>query len=198
MIICLEGIDACGKATQAQRMAEKIRGTLMSFPDYTTPTGFLIKKNLQGWAAADDPEVNALVLQALMTINRMERASFLNRYLHLHADDIVLDRYWPSGLVYGTADGLDYDWLIAIHEALPQAHHYVLLDIDPELSAQRRPDRRDRYERQAGLMQEAAQRYRDLWAEMQQTHKSQWHVVDGNGTVDEVEERIWAKLKDPT
>jgi thymidylate kinase len=106
--------------------------------------------------------------------------------------DLVLSRYWPSGVVYGGADGLDFEWLVDIHQHLPPAHHYVLLDIPPELSAQRRPGRRDRYERQAGLMQEVAERYRRLWsAAHQRAVRTQWHVLDGSAGIEDLEAQIW-------
>ena len=196
MIVCIEGIDACGKATQAKRFVKRTGARLFAFPDYETPSGQLIKANLEDdadCAFSPNPLNRALVLQSLMLTNRMEKAPAIHAY-RMNGKDVVLDRYWPSGLVYGAADGLDYAWLVQIHKHLPQAHHYILLDIEPELSAERRPDRRDRYERQTGLMEQAAERYRDVWAEMTQYHMSGWHVVDGDGTEEEVEKAIWACL----
>jgi dTMP kinase len=194
MIVCLEGIDASGKSTQAGRMAERLNARLIHFPDYDTPSGRLIRRHLQNERQGGDHLYQAFVLQSLMLTNRMEKASFINSYL-LGGGALVLDRYWPSGLVYGAADGLDYQWLVEIHQHLPQAHHYILLDTVPDLSAERRPERRDRYEKQAGLMEDVARRYRDVWVGMQKTHGSEWHVVDGHGTVEEVEAEIWHWMK---
>lgn len=190
MIVCLEGIDACGKTTQAERMAARLRARCIHFPDYETPSGRLIYRHLQDEWKDGDRLHEALVLQSLMLTNRMEKAGFIHGCLW-GGGDLVLARYWPSGLVYGAADGLDYDWLVEIHRHLPQANHYVLLDIVPDLSVERRPERRDRYERQAGLMEDVARRYRDVWVGMQKTHSSRWHVVDGHGPVEEVEAEIW-------
>ena len=196
MIICLEGIDACGKATQAERFVARTRAELFSFPDYETPSGQLIRANLEDdadCAFSPNPLHRALVLQSLMLTNRMEKAPAIHT-CRMNNRDVVLDRYWPSGLVYGAADGLDYDWLVEIHKHLPQAHHYFLLDIDPELSAERRPDRRDRYEKQPGLMEDAAERYRGVWLSMQQYHMSSWHIIDASASPDDVEEAIWKRM----
>lgn len=203
MIVCLEGIDASGKATQAKLLANRLHAHLYSFPDYSSRTGRLIAQHLQrewygqyrdGGAGAPDHHLNALVFQALMLTNRMELAPTIMRH-RLNSQDVVLDRYWPSGVVYGGADGIDLDYLIEIHKHLPQAHHYVLLDVDPEVSAQRRPERADRYEQQEGLMAEGVERYRELWAMMRRLHSSTWQVVSGIGSIEEVEARIWAALR---
>lgn len=210
MIVCLEGIDACGKATQAKLLAERLGAKLYSFPDYSSPTGQLIGQHLrQEWYAVFEEQsdcgcdrckvgrqpLNALVFQSLMLTNRLELASMLARH-RMYSQDAVLDRYWPSGVVYGGADGLDHQYLLDIHRILPQAHYYLLIDISPELSSERRPERRDRYEAQSGLMEQAAERYRALWAEMKsQGWPGSWSVVDGDGTVQEVRGRIWQALR---
>lgn len=196
MIVCLEGIDASGKATQAKLLANRLHAFLYSFPDYETRTGRLINQHLRDeWCAyPQDPQSDALVFQSLMLTNRMELAPTIMRH-RLNSQDVVLDRYWPSGVVYGGADGIDLDYLIEIHKNLPQAHHYLLLDVEPSASSDRRPERRDRYEAQQGLMSDAANRYRELWAMMKQFHASAWQVIDGNGSIEEVESRIWEALK---
>lgn len=208
MIVCLEGIDAAGKATQAKRLAERLGAALYSFPDYDSPTGRLIGQHLrQEWycvfeefdcscqrCEAGRQPLNDLVFQSLMLTNRMEVAAQLTQH-RLHNQDVVLDRYWPSGVVYGGADGLDHQYLLKIHETLPQAHYYLLLDINPKVSDERRPERRDRYEAQVELMETAAVRYRALWSQMvEKKWPGIWRVVDGQGTVEEVGRRVWQAL----
>ena len=200
MIVCLEGIDACGKGTQSKLLANRMHAHLYHFPEYTSRTGRLIQRHLKGeWTAvdgsgADSSELNALVFQSLMLTNRMELASQLMQH-RLAGRDIVLDRYWPSGIVYGSADGLSFEYLLEIHKTLPQAHHYVLIDIPAEASKNRRPERSDRYERQEGLMENVAERYRELWELMSRLHMSSWHMVDGTGSIADVEARILSVLK---
>ena len=199
MIVCLEGIDAAGKATQAERLAKRLDARLLSFPNYGTRSGILIGDHLQQlWQArymveGQRPELDALVFQSLMLTNRMEAASNI-RAAKAAGNGLVLDRYWPSGIAYGSADGLDFDWLLKIHEHLPQAHIYVLVDINPDLSARRRPERADRYEMQPGLMEEVASNYHRLWNMMRHKHPAEWAVVDGNGSIEQVESEIWDRV----
>lgn len=201
MIVCLEGIDACGKQTQSERLAERLTARRYCFPDYSSLTGQLIGRHLQShWSASypdeDSKLLDAVVFQSLMLTNRMEVAAKLLK-ARLNQEDVVLDRYWPSGIVYGSADGIPVDYLLEIHTILPQAHHYILIDIEASESLQRRPDRQDRYEKDLDLMVQVSQQYRELWEMMARFHMSRWHVVDGSGTPDQVEQQIWQALESP-
>ena len=224
-IIALEGCDGAGKNTQAKKLAAHLNAKLFSFPDYETETGQAILGNLQQrWAAAEldsstlhtprsfhltglPHRLNALALQSLFTINRYEVAAKVAAAAL--AGHVVLDRYWLSGVVYGTCDGLDEDWLIRIHERLPQPDVWILLDVPPEASVQRRPERRDRYESD-GNMGKRRELYRTLWADRQgdtasrvdvsdtgfcyivgrTVLSSKWILVDGTETVGAVHNTI--------
>lgn len=204
MLIAIEGIDAAGKHTQSKLLAEALQAKLFSFPDYKTPIGHIIKGHLKGyWEAApvtdtaltvdkvgDVDLLNAFIFQALQTTNRMEHATAIAEHLN---DDVhvVADRYWQSGWVYGQADGLDPEWLLRIQCYLPQPDLNLLLDIPPGHSTSRRPERRDRYEKQAGLMDTVSKLYRKLWRHRSSTPEpGRWVTIDGIGTIDEVHQRI--------
>lgn len=140
----------------------------------------------------DVDALNAVVFQALQLTNRMEHATAIRGQLQ-QGEHVVADRYWPSGWVYGQADGLDPEWVMRIQEHLPWPDLYLLIDIDPDMSAERRPERRDRYEEQEGLMERVTALYRQLWAE-QQTQwddgDTRWIVIDGRGSISEVAAQI--------
>lgn len=205
MFVCLEGIDASGKATHSRRLAERLKAKLFSFPDYNTPMGHLIKGHLlRYWRAepADTvpanakPEavdiLNAKVFQALQLANRMEHAQEINDLVST-GHNVVTDRYWPSGFVYGAADGLDGQYIMETQRFLPQPDLFILMDIDPEDSILRRPERRDRYETQAGLMEQVAGLYRELWQVSAPLHAlgKRWVVVDARGTQEETAAKVW-------
>lgn len=199
MKVVIEGCDASGKATQTKILADRLSAALFSFPDYTTPTGKVILAHLKEewvcrrlsygeWSKADcDP----LVFQSLMTINRFEVAPRILKAVS-QGRHVVFDRYYASAIVYGVCDGLDRQWIEQIQAQLPEPDLWLYLDVPPEESVRRRPERRDRYEKQAGLMSRVLEGYRTLFAEkaafIQGKH---WHIVDGTGTVAEVKERVW-------
>jgi dTMP kinase len=204
MIIALEGVDASGKATQSQRMKARfesigVAALVYDFPHYQSETGKVIKKMLKEELCAftfdafnrpvdPPPKTTALILQSLMTANRYEAIDLLQSYKNDLRRVLILDRYWASGLVYGASDGLDEHWLMDVHAMLPAPDAWVLLDIPVELSFIRRPKRRDKYEGALSKIEDVASRYRDLFA------LRDWYVVNGVGSVDDVEGRIWMAL----
>ncbi len=208
-LIAIEGTDAAGKATHSKALAEKMGGLRISFPVYESPTGKLIKAHLhREWncRSIDDAkawwpnepvqerqhEGDALVFQALMTVNRLECASAITRALV--TQPVILDRYWASGLVYGQADGLDPAWLRSIHEIMPHPDLWLLLDIDPADSVRRRPERRDRYEKQPGLMDTIVAKYREVWIAERSMHvyrpKDAWTIIDARGSREDTFDQI--------
>jgi len=146
--------------------------------------------------AKTEDETRALVLQSLMTTNRLEVFDMLTEYARHPERHLVLDRYYTSGLVYGQADGLPLDYLFDIHKALPPADLWLFLDIPPEESRKRRPERRDEYERRAGFMEKVALGYMELFRVLIPGKPSgKWVVIDGLGTADEVHERILTEVR---
>jgi dTMP kinase len=199
VIIAIEGPDGSGKSTVARRVVETLGLALQVFPDRSTPVGRLIDLHLkgerwwvglkeapQGAVSAAEIHEDALVFQALMTINRLEVGGLLS-IAEKHRLDLVCDRYWQSGYVYGAADGLDPEWLINIHALLPQTVLNILIDVPVEISQARlrargMPDRYDK--REPDFLDKIVTGYRALW----QSHGSigNWVVIDGSAPLEDV------------
>jgi len=200
MFVVLEGIDACGKSTQAELLKKRMNAKLFKFPDVETPVGKLIYAHLnREWRAEPDADgmTNALVFQALQLANQMEHADTIawTKKMMVNA---VADRWWPSGVVYGAEDGLDSRQLVVMHAYLPKADIHILLDAEPSVSAERRPERRDRYEQQPGLMEKVVKRYRWFWKRMaeQEIHgKQTWPIVNADAEVGQVHKAIMEAVR---
>jgi dTMP kinase len=213
-IIAIEGIDAAGKGTQARLLAERLRARLFSFPDYTTPVGKLIEHRLKWrWAVevrteledpeeqkirdelwTHEPEMNALVIQALMTLNRYELAPDIAATV-AKGQSVVLDRYYMSGIVYGSIDGLDASYIEDnLSRFLPRADLQILIDVPVEVAASRR-EGRDLYEKDISGMHLRLEAFRRSW-ELRSYARSVagigpiWAVVDGVGSIEDVHRRI--------
>jgi len=216
MLIAVEGMDASGKATHTKLLAEKLGGVVIDFPHYSTPVGHLIKSHLLSeWKATPRQEMNfgwrqdnqhldPMVFQCLQTINRLEKLGDIYAAIH-SGKTVVFDRYWASAVVYGGLDGLDVEWIKKIQAPLPEPDLWLFLDIPPEESLRRRPERRDRYEKQPGLMERVRDSYRKLFIEngaedgsVRSLRKSKWHIIDGMGTKEEVHARIMAVVEKET
>lgn len=194
-LIVIEGGDAAGKQTHTRLLAAKLGAARFAFPDYETPAGRVIlsflKEELLCVSGDGEipPTVNAMVLQALMLTNRMERVADICDTLR-HGD-VVLDRYSASAQVYGALDGLEPDWLETIQTMLPPPDLWLLIDLPIDEGFKRRPERRDRYEKNRDLMQQVRESYLALWSRMSLEEPGRWKVIDGMGTKEEVADRIW-------
>ena len=151
LLIAFEGLDQSGKQTQAELLRDRLTAAgrtvrLLSFPDYATVIGAEIGRALRG-----ERDYGADVMQLLYVANRYE-------YKKKILDDIdagtilVCDRYLASSVAYGEAQGLDGGWLRDIQKYLPQPDITFLLDIPPDVSARRKTQDRDKYERDLALL----------------------------------------------
>jgi dTMP kinase len=194
MFVVIEGIDGCGKGTQvdllAQHLAKAFRQvTTLKYPDRTSPIGKLIDQWLHGTMALGTnpdsvyglmnpalPLDQALANQALLLANKIEVQHHL-----LHAFEcghVVADRYTPSGIAYGAADGLDFDYLYDHHHMpLFQPDLYILLDMPVAESFTRRPVREEAYEANV----ERVARARDFYLKLADlpAEQDRWLVLDG-------------------
>ena len=150
-LIAFEGLDQSGKQTQAETLNATLTSAgrsceLLSFPDYQTAIGGEIHRALHG-----EREYPADVMQLLYVANRYETRKRIDSWLS-EGRVILCDRYTASSIAYGEAQGLDPRWLADIQRFLPAADLTILLDIPPEVAAQRKRTDRDRYERDLDLL----------------------------------------------
>lgn len=206
MLMCLEGCDAVGKQTQSKRLVEKFdsigrTAVVMLFPRYDTTVGRAIRRHLMGEVELTEqghdsvrraPE-DALAFQCLMLADKAHASHDIEA--HIYAGRVVIcDRWIPSSICFGEADGLDPIWLQQVQELLPQPALNVFIDVPEEEALRRRPQLRDRYENDREKQKVIRQNYKTLWEAGAEDDAMQWVVVDGVGTVEEVTERIWTHV----
>ena len=157
-LIAFEGLDQSGKQTQAESLRNHLleaghRVRLLSFPDYDTALGAELGLALRG-GRAYAPEL----MQLLYVANRYEWKDEIARE-RAAGTMVICDRYLASSVAYGEAQGLDPAWLLEIQRHLPRPDLTLLLDIAPEVSAQRKTHDRDKYERDLALLARVRQSY---------------------------------------
>ncbi len=189
-LIALEGIDGCGKSTQAQLLAERL-AALLTFEPGATALGSSLRRLLLD---AGEGPVATRTEALLMAADRAQHVAEVVAPALETGTWVVTDRFSASTLAYqGYGRGLDPAALAGlIHWATggvaPDAT--VLIDVPVEVAASRRrgtPD--DRLEGQGGeFQQRVADGYRQLAAEA----TTPWVVVDGSGPVDEVAAAAWS------
>lgn len=190
--VALEGGDACGKSTQARRLAEAIGAVLTCEPGGTT-IGGLVRGVLL------DPAHDAMVDRAEALLYAADRAQHLAEVVSpalAAGRHVVSDRSALSSVAYqGYGRGLGAedvrrvnDW--AIGGRWPDVA--VLIDVSPSVMSvrlQRAPDRLE----QAG--DGFHERVRAGYLTMAGADPVRWVVVDGSGTEDEVAAAVLAAVE---
>jgi len=183
MIIVIEGGDQAGKKTQTELLLKalkkrKIKTTIFSFPDYTTPIGKEIAKYLDG-----KRKFPPQVIHCLLAANRWEK---LNQILEAKEkySVLIMNRYYQSNLVYGIANGLKSNWLENLDFGLPKADLVILLDVSQKESFNRKKTKRDKFEKNEGFLRKISDIYRAT------AKKKHWKIIDASKSKEEVHAEI--------
>lgn len=190
-LIAFEGGEGSGKSTQARRLAERLDAVLTFEPGDTDLGGRIRDLVLDPARAEIHPRTEAL----LMAADRAQHVAEVIAPALAAGRHVVTDRYIGSSLVYqgiGRELGLaEVGALSAFATDDLQADVVVLLDIDG-VEADRRLERDlDRLEAAGDDFHQRVRRgFTALAAQLE------WLVVDGSGSVDEVDERVWSALED--
>ena len=187
LLIAFEGLDQSGKQTQAELLRDRLTSDgravrLLSFPDYETVIGAEIGRALRG-----EGEYSAEVMQLLYVANRFEWKGEIVRAKEA-GTILVCDRYLASSIAYGEAQGLDVAWLTEIQKYLPQPDITFLLDIPPEVSARRKTEDRDKYERDLSLLARVRESY------LRQASKTGWTRLDAARAPEAVAADVWQAI----
>ena len=103
-LIALEGIDGCGKSTQAAAVAEAL-GARLTFEPGATPVGAALRELL---LAPDAPPPSARAEALLMAADRAEHVARVLAPAMAGGEWVVSDRYAGSTIAYqGYGQGLD-------------------------------------------------------------------------------------------
>jgi dTMP kinase len=141
-LVALEGIDGSGKTTLASSLiaaltARGIRALACQEPS-SGPIGVLFR------ALSNEGGSDAMTLALLSAADRRDLHSWLNG---AHAEIVISDRYYLSGLAYHAADDVDPLYYQQLNHGVTRPDLYLFLDIDSRTAAERHPGcRADRWE----------------------------------------------------
>lgn len=190
VIIVFEGIDQSGKGTQSKLFVEGLKGKgfsveYMHFHDTSTPIGKELQLFFEGYR-----DFSPMVRQLLFAANRYERNDYIGELVQKN-DFIIIDRYIPSGLAYGIANGIEIDWMLNLESHLNQPDIVVLLDISSNISKQRKEEKnRDVYEKNLDFLE----RVRNIYLKLANTFD--WIIIDGSIDANEIQNKIWEKVNE--
>jgi dTMP kinase len=195
--IAVEGADGTGKSTQARLLAERL-GALFTREPGGTPLGEQIR-DLVLDPAGEAPVDRAEAL--LMAAARAQHVDLVVAPALAAGRDVVSDRYVASSIAYQghgrglgagsvaevnefATGGLAPDLVVLIEVAAPVAGSRLGEDREGEL---------DRIEQAGDDLQGVVA---DAYRAMAIADPDRWVIIDGDGTVDEVADRVAAMVDD--
>lgn len=190
--IAFEGGEASGKTTQGRLLAERLGAVLTREPG-GTPLGARLRELLLN---TEDVALGARAEALMMAADRAQHLDEVVRPALDSGRHVVSDRSLYSSMAYqgaGRQLGVQAiaelnDW--AVDQRRPDV--VVLLTVPDTVAAGRLDRSLDRIE-SAGA--EFHQRVAEAFVEMAAAEPDRWLVIDGTGSVDEVETRLWSALK---
>jgi dTMP kinase len=192
VFISLEGIDGSGKSTQAKLLAAALGPeTLLIREPGGTGAAERIRELLADPALEIDPFAELLLFSAA-------RADLVSRVIRpaLEAGtQVVADRFADSSVAYqGGARELGTSHVLSLTDTVIDGlwpDVTVLLRVDPEVGLGR-ADGDDRFESEGVELQRAVA---EAYEEIAQIASDRVVVVDGNGSVEEVHQRVMAAVR---
>ena len=187
-----EGGEGSGKSTQAALLAARLGAVLTREPG-GTEWGRRIRSLVLDAAVATPLDVRAEAL--LMAADRAQHTSEVIRPALARGVDVVSDRFTGSTLAYqGFARGLPVPELAELSSWATgglEADVVILLDVPADVAVTRMKPEADRMEAAGDeFHRRVAEGYRALAA----GDPRRWRVVDGSGSVQDVEARVLAAL----
>jgi dTMP kinase len=182
VFICVEGLDGCGKTTQAKMLVKRLRkdhDAVYTAEPSKGEIGRFIKRYCLHGAKRGSSVVEALLFAA----DRVEHVQ--NEVLPaLAAGKIVVsDRYVYSSLAYQGATGLGLDWIEKLNAHAVRPDLALFMDVKPETVVQRLKPRKSVMENL-----ETQRKVREVYLKFVKT--GDLVSIDGNRSKKEVAQSI--------
>jgi dTMP kinase len=197
-LLALEGIDGCGKSTQARALAGALGARLTREPG-ATELGARVRELL---LAPNAPAVSPRAEALLMAADRAEHVDQVLRPALAAGEWVVSDRYAGSTIAYqGYGRGLDPTALRSLVEWATDgvaADLSVLVDVPVEVAAARLaagPGGAERLDRMERLGPAFAARVREGFHAQAAADPDHWLVVDGEAAIADLAAHIVASVR---
>ena len=198
MIVCIDGIDSAGKATQARLLRESLdeKGipvSVHSYPDYSSRYGKIISQHLFKKITLSVGEL------LLMFIADMAKDMEAVKQELKRGNLVIMDRYFIDTVAYQTAGGLNYDDVKMAEKVigLPPPSLVVYLDIPVAVSFERTLKDKgegDRHEADKAYLEKVGRVF-DMLFEEKYTGAA-WVKIDATMPVKEVHDKIVLAVAD--
>lgn len=187
IVIAFEGPDQVGKTTQSNMLLERLKLCGLKAKRVKVPINDVVLFRLIYWMLGNSlAKKFPMLFQFLQFKNKFLWQLFVKPFLSLKYDILVLDRWAPSSVVYGSAEGLPKGYVMFLYNRLFKPDATVVFH---GVTRKRKGMEEDSYEKDSKLQIAVRNAYVD-WAN---THV-QTVLIDNTGEKQEVHERIMNKL----
>ncbi|MFT7676212.1 MAG: dTMP kinase [Planctomycetota bacterium] len=193
--LVLDGVDGCGKSTQATRLAERLSVAGQEVLHVREPGTTAVGESLRTLLLDADVHLEASVETLLFAAARRQLLDELVGPALERGAHVVCERFHASTYAYQAVAGeLEPTAVMGLLESWasdPAPHLELILDLDPETALGRRGADSDRIEAKGLAFQQAVARGYGRYAELRGTAR----LVDASGSLDGVSELIWEEVQ---
>ena len=183
MLICIEGIDASGKTTQAKLLVKNLNDMGYEAVYTSEPTKGFFGQILRQKILYGNERVPAVVEALLFALDRLEHVEKEIKPALEKEKIVVSDRYLYSSIAYQGAAGLDPAWIEEINRWAIKPDLAIYLDVPAEVVIKR-------LKRKRSVMEtlENQRRVRNIYLRL--VKEGMLLLVDGNRPIEEIEREI--------
>jgi dTMP kinase len=137
VFICIEGLDGCGKTTQAKLLVRRLKRLGYAAVYTAEPSKGNIGKLIREHYLHCEKRASIVVEALLFAADRVEHVEKEVLPALKAGKVVVSDRYVFSSLAYQGAGGLDLDWVQEVNKAAVFPDLAVFIDVAPETAIRR-------------------------------------------------------------
>ena len=195
--ITVEGIDGCGKTTQAEFIIDGLVEAGLSAKLVREPGGDPISESIRKLLLHAEESMSDRAEALLMIASRAQLTDKVILPQIIDGKWVVADRYADSTLAYqGGGRGLSVKSLDIINEfgtytLKPDLTFFI--DISVDIANSRMRVERDRIEKEGNDFQ---QRVRDQYLKLSEKDSDRVVVINGDKSIDEIKADIWTHIKE--
>jgi len=182
--ICIEGLDGCGKTTQAKLLTSKLMKSHNTI--YTAePSRGKIGSYIRECCLYGEKRLSTVVEALLFAADRVEHVENEVRPALNEGHLVISDRYVYSSLAYQGAAGLSLEWIEQVNAHALKPDLAIFIDVDPQTVMLRLKPQRSVMEDL-----ETQKKVRDIYLKF--VERGDLVRLDGNRAMDEVAEELSA------